>query len=50
VEAAGIEPAFRGTSAPASTCVASLFSMARTLRSRHHVRPFQPRPAGSRIS
>jgi integrase len=33
MEAAGIEPASRGTSAPASTCVASLFRAAKTLRS-----------------
>ena len=31
MEAAGIEPAFRGTSAPASTCVAGLFLTRRNL-------------------
>ena len=47
VEAAGIEPASRGTSVPASTCVACHFRAAKTLRPRRSVRPIPPRQAGS---
>ena len=46
VEAAGVEPASRGTSAPASTCVASLSRTARTLRPRCPVRRPALRRAG----
>ncbi len=45
VEAAGIEPASRGTSAPASTCVACLVRAAGTLRPRQPRSPADP-PTG----
>lgn len=47
VEAAGIEPASRGESVTASTCVAGLLSMVGSLH--HHVRPGVLQPAGWRL-